>query len=1150
MPFSRSAATFSVGLSVLSIWAGAGECRGEEKIDFNRDIRPLLSQNCVACHGPDEEERKAALRLDTQEGAREDLGGYAALVPGKPEDSELLHRLVTEDEAERMPPKGKGPRFTPAQVDLIRRWIAQGGAYDKHWAYQAPGKSAPPAPRREGWAVNEVDRFLLARMEREGFTPSPEADRRTLARRLSLDLTGLPPTWAEVEAFEKDARPDAYEHFVEALLKKATFGEHWASQWLDLARYADSSGYPSDEPREIWGYRDWVIQALNRNLPFDRFTIEQIAGDLLPDPKDDQLIATAFHRNTMTQNEGGTSDEEFRIAAVVDRVNTTLAVWMGTTMACAQCHTHKYDPITHKEYFQVYAMLNQSADADRKDEAPVHAFHSPEQKQRKGSLEDEISRLEQRFRNPPAEWLKGLSAWDAEFPRGLAWSPLHPTQAKTDVPGGATIFGDGTVTLSQNAETAVHTVELPLPEGPLTALRLETRPVPGFGNFVLTKMGAEIVPPSSSPSPVARYVRVELPGKAKLLQLAEVEVFSGGTNAAKGAKASQSSQYDAASADRAVDGSTDGDYHKGSVAHSNQQDDPWWEVDLGSAKPIDRIVVWNRTDGGTGARLEGFRVTALAADRQPVWQSEKQPAPADKKELALGGPVPVAFAAAWADHEQPGFPAASLLKAPAKDNPGWAVGGAADRSHELSLLLKSPVTPAPGATLRVTLEQKSPHKKHVLGGFRLAATGEAGVSRLAALPPAVIQALSLPLEERDEPARRAVADHYVRQIARENAAERARLASLSKELEAIKPATVPIMRELADKDRRKTQIQLRGNWQSLGEEVHPAVPAVFNALPEGSPPNRLGFARWLVAKENPLTARVTVNRFWETIFGVGIVRTSEEFGSQGELPVHPELLDWLAVDFMEHGWDVKRLLKRLVMTRAYRQESRSTPEMNERDPENRFLARGPRFRPTGELLRDQALAAGGLLSPKMGGPSVRPLAPSLGLNTAFGRSNDWTVSPGEDRHRRSVYTEVRRNGPYASFSTFDAPNREVCTIRRGRTNTPLQAFVTLNDPVFIEASQALARRLAAETGGGDLTAKLRLAYRICLSREPDAVEIETLGRLHGESLALFRADAAAATRMATDPVGPVPEGSDAADLAAWTATASVILNLDECLMRR
>ncbi|MCW0219738.1 MAG: DUF1549 and DUF1553 domain-containing protein, partial [Prosthecobacter sp.] len=584
------------------------------------------------------------------------------------------------------------------------------------------------------------------------------------------------------------------------------------------------------QPREIWAYRDWVVKALNQNMPFDQFTIEQLAGDLLTKPTDDQLVATAFHRNTMTQNEGGTSDEEFRVAAVVDRVNTTFAVWMGTTMACAQCHTHKYDPLTHAEYFQIYDFLNQSADADKKDESPLHELITPELGRQRQQWKQELAKLEAQFAKAPETWFTGYDAW------------------------------------------------------------LKT-----------------------------------------------------------------------------------------------------------------------------------------------------QPAIKDKK---------------------------------------------------------------------------------------------------------VTAALATPADKRTADQQKIIKDYYARYVAPEAKPERTRLSALNKDLARTKPVTVPVMMDLPVKDHRKTNIQLRGNWQAPGPEVSANTPAAFPPLPKDAPRNRLTLAQWLVSPENPLTARVTVNRLWESLFGYGIVRTSEEFGSQGELPVHPELLDWLAAEFMESGWDVKHLIRLMVTTQAYRQDSSSSAELNELDPDNRLLARGPRFRPTGELLRDQALAVSGLLSAKMGGPSVRPMAPNLGLTTAFGRSNDWTLSEGEDKHRRSLYTEMRRNSPYPSFSTFDAPNREVCTIRRGRTNTPLQAFVTLNDPVFIEANQALARRVI------NTSDKLGLMFKLCVSREPSAHERATLQTLYNEALTHFRQDAESALQMATEPLGPAPEKVDIPELAAWTTVANVVMNLDEFVMRR
>ncbi len=745
-------------------------------VDFNRDIRPILSNHCNACHGPDEKARKAKLRLDTLAGALD--GG--AITPGKPAASELVRRVKAADPDEVMPPPKTGKKLTPREVELLEAWVAGGANYAGHWAYTKPTRPPPPPVKTPGWPRTPVDHFIAAGLDRAGLAPQPEADRRTLARRLALDLTGLPPTVAEVEAFADDASPDAYERYVDALLAKPAFGEHWARLWLDLARYADSAGYADDPPRTIWPYRDWVIAAFNSNQPFDEFTVDQIAGDLRPAATDRQRVATAFHRNTLTNNEGGTSDEEFRSVAVVDRVNTTMSVWMGTSIACAQCHTHKYDPLTQTEYFKLYALFNNTADADRKDEAPT---------------------------------------------------------------------------------------------------------IPVENDFV------------------KRWRRVVLEAKLK---------------------------------------------------------------------------------------------TAPAADA----------------------------------------------------------------------------------------------------------------------------------------------------------------GALKRELSNLQPATVPVMAELPADKRRVTKLQYRGSYLDLGPVVTEGTPAVFPPLPAG-PPDRLALAKWLVSPDNPLTARVAVNRFWEALFGTGLVRTSEEFGSQGELPSHPELLDWLAVEFATPSaagakpWDVKRLLKLLATSAAYRQSGRVTADALAKDPDNRLLSRGARFRLPAETVRDQALFAAGLLTPKVGGPSVRPAQPTSGLSAAFGSSVDWQTSKNGDQYRRGVYTEWRRSNPYPSLATFDAPARDACTVRRGRTNTPLQALVTLNDPVYVEAAQALGRVMAATPG--DMAAKLDVGVRRVLSRPPTPAELARFTKLIEATRARYAAAPDQAAKLATVPLGPVPDGLKAvpaAELAAWTVAANVLLNLDEALMRR
>ncbi|VTR94976.1 cytochrome c-containing protein : Hypothetical conserved protein OS=uncultured planctomycete GN=HGMM_F22C11C13 PE=4 SV=1: PSCyt1: PSCyt2: PSD1 [Gemmata massiliana] len=751
------------------------------KIDFNRDVRPILSNYCFACHGPDEKTRKAKLRLDTREGAI-----AASVVPGKPDASELITRLTASpDDASVMPPPKTGKKLAPREVEILKQWVKDGATYSQHWAYVKPVR--PEVPSTKFPTTNAIDNFLFARLQAEKLSPTPEADRYTLARRVALDLTGLPPSAEEVEAFVNDKSPRAYEKFVDKLLAKPAFGEHWARMWLDLARYADSAGYADDPLRTIWKYRDYVIQSFNANKPFDQFTIEQLAGDMLPNATTEQRVATAFHRNTMTNNEGGTSDEEFRNAAVVDRVNTTFMVWMGTSMACAQCHTHKYDPLTQTEYFRSFAFFNNTEDADRADETPILPFWTDDLLAKKAALEKQVADLE----------------------------------------------------------------------------------------------------------------------------------------------------------------------------------------------------------------------------------------------AALKGKKP--------DEMKP---------------------------------------------------------------------------------------------------------------------ERDKLTALKKDLAAVKPLTsVPIMKELTGTARRKTKLQFRGNFMDLGDEVTEGTPAAFHAFPEKASRTRLEFAKWLVSAENPLTARVIANKFWEQIFGTGIVRTSEEFGAQGEQPSHPELLDWLATELVAQKWDVKQFLKLIVMSTAYRQSAKVSPELFERDPENRLLARGPRVRLSAEMIRDQALFASGLLSSKTLGPSVRPQQPNLGVSAAFGGSIDWQTSTGEDKYRRGLYTQWRRSNPYPSMSTFDAPNRDICIVRRARTNTPLQALVLMNDPVYTEAAQALARR-AIEKGGKTRAEKAAFVFRACLVRAPSEAEIERLVKLYEEAEAKFAKDAAKATQFATNPLGPLPKGVAVADAAAWTVVVNVIMNLDEMLMKR
>jgi hypothetical protein len=774
----------------------------ERTVDFVADVQPLLKNRCYACHGPKHQE--SGLRLHRRELAFRGGDGGPVIVPGKSAESRLIRYVAGLEADKLMPPDGEGERLSPEQVGILRAWIDQGAAWPAsadgavdgtlHWAYTRPQAPALPAVGNSGWPRNGLDYFVLARLERQELSPQPEADRARLLRRASLDLIGLPPTPAEVAEFQSDPRPDAYERAVDRLLASPRYGERWALPWLDLARYADTQGYEKDNRRTIWRYRDWVIEALNRDMPLDRFTLEQLAGDLLRDAGPGQLVATAFHRNTMTNTEGGTDNEEFRVAAVVDRVNTTMQVWMGTTFNCCQCHSHKYDPFTQREYYALIAILNQTEDNDESNESPTLPTPTRAEAEAMKNLRDQIARLEEEIQQ----------------------------QAAKENDGG------------------------------------DTKP-----------------DPASSP-----------------------------------------------------------------------------------------------------------------------------------------------------------------------------------RAEEL--------------------------------------------------------------------------------------------AQLKKQLAEFKPTTTPILRELPPSKQRKTHVMIRGNFLDKGDEVSPDVPAVLHPFPEKSPRDRAGLSRWLVCEENPLTARVMVNRHWEQFFGVGLVESSEDFGTQGTPPSHPELLDFLAMEFTRSGWSFKSLHRLIVTSATYRQSSRVPAELAERDPNNRLLARGPRVRLGAETVRDQALAAAGLLSSKFNGPSVMPPQPE-GIWQVVYSGDKWQTSTGEDRYRRGLYTFWRRTSPYPAMVAFDAPSREFCVVRRSRTNTPLQALVTLNDPAFVEAARGVAVRAMREGGARD---EDRAAYlfRLCLARAAGEFEQARLVELYRSELAHYRQNAAAANILAGNEKSP-PANLDAAELAAWTVVANVVLNLDETLTK-
>ncbi len=665
----------AIGSMVAALGVGVNRSATAADVDFDRDIKPVLSRNCFQCHGFDPAQRKGGthgLRLDNAAGATEDLGsGTAAIVPGHPEKSELVERITSQDPDEQMPLKASGKKLTPHEIVLLTDWIKQGAKYSQHWSYVKPVRPPLPAIADKAWPKNPIDYFILARLEKELLKPSPEADRNTLIRRVSLDVTGLPPTPAEVVEFVADKSPEAYEHLVDRLLAKPAYGERWAQAWLDLARYADSAGYANDPERKIWLYRDYVIRSFNANKPFDQFTIEQIAGDLLPKPTDDQLIATAFHRNTMTNNEGGTNHEEFRNVAIIDRVNTTMAVWMGTTINCAQCHNHKFDPITHEEYFRFFAFFNNTDDANRGDESPLLSVYSDEQKQQRARDEEKIAELRQSLARSNPELAAAQAKWEQAFPAELNWSRLAPTSAKSQSGVAGMVAVDGAVRIPASAKPGTITIEAPLTGSAIRALRLEllpdeTRNVKEPGRppgpletknksvFVVTRVTATLNPPSGA-AVKGRFVRIELPGKAKFLSLAEVQAFHGAENVALRGEAKQSSTDFGGDARLAIDGNTNGQYEAAkSTSHTALSDNPWWEVDLKSEQSLDRIVVWNRTDGGLGSRLANFRVLVLNDKHQPVWQQVVAAPPMPSAELSLSGRREIEFTTAVADDSRAG----------------------------------------------------------------------------------------------------------------------------------------------------------------------------------------------------------------------------------------------------------------------------------------------------------------------------------------------------------------------------------------------------------------------------------------------------------------------------------------------------------------
>lgn len=929
-------------------------------ISFNQQIRPLLAEHCLKCHSGVKEAGGLNLQFREQalQGGKSDL---PAIVPGQPDKSEFIVRLTTDDDDDRMPKKADP--LSREQIAMFKQWIAEGARWEEHWAYEPPTATG-----------RSIDSIVQTRLKQERLALAPEADRRTLARRTALDIIGLPPSPEEVDAFLSDKSPHAYERWVDRLLASPAYGERWAAVWLDLARYADSKGYEKDGFRDMWRYRDWVIDAFNRDLPYDQFLVEQLGGDLLPNPDDEQIIATAFHRNTPENDEGGTDDEEFRTYAVLDRLNTTFDALQGTTMSCVQCHGHPYDPFVHREYYELMAFFNNAADADRTDSAPTRKFYTRTDTDTAAALEKNISAAQQKLDAVLAapENRQAFDEWLREIRPPENFMPLRKLNISST---------DGTYRVQKDGR-----VRLEGPVPPHTTITVEGAATPGVT-------------------------------RALVLALAP---------------------------DRSLPGRGPG-----------------------------------ASDGGGNFILTHIRATLLGAD---------------------GAELPLSIGSARASHEQRGWPIAEALKAGPGANGegegGWAIAGGTGKPQTATFVFAEPADIPAGATLRVVLECENEHwAQHVLGSFRLATSREQATEKFDILPKDLREFIAREPTAWTADERAKIERHFF-------AAHKPTLAPLYESLDrdraalaALPTCDLPIMQELPPEKARVTRIFHRGNWMDQTDVVQPATPKILNPWREEYPRDRLGFARWMTDGDNPLTARVQVNRVWEQLFGAGLVETLEDFGTQGDQPVYQELLDELAVRFQsEMKWSQKALLREIVLSRVYRQASAAPAKLLERDPSNRLLARGPRFRLSSEQLRDQALAVAGILSGKMFGPPVMPYQPpGMWLTPYDGR--DWKNSEGEDSRRRALYTFIRRSATYPSFVTFDAPNREFCQVRRLRTNTPLQSLDLLNNPVFFEAAQALARRMETE-GGTDINVQLSRGFLLATQRLPRADELAVLKKLH------------------------------------------------------
>ncbi len=1186
-------AVLSTG-ALISHAKDTGQDGSDQPIDFQRDVRPILTSHCFKCHGPDDQARKAKLRLDVRELAIAPAkSGDHAVVPGKPESSALVKRIFSSDEDELMPPPETKRALSSAQKEILKRWIAAGAEYTPHWSFVPTKQNPPPQVKQADWPRNTIDYFILSRLEKEGLKPTPAANKYTLVRRLYLDLIGLPPTPEEVNAFVSDDFSGAYEKLVDQLLASPHYGERWARRWLDLARYADTNGYEKDRRRSIWPYRDWVINALNADMPFDQFTIEQLAGDMLPGATPQQRIATGFHRNTMLNEEGGIDPLEFRFHSVVDRVNTTATTWLGLTMGCAQCHTHKFDPIQQKEYYQFMAFLNNS-------DEPEMDVPTADIERRRYDLEKTITTLV------------------ADLPNRFPVEEIHwrtPAQATVSSTAGATVekLDDGSIRFSgQSSETDTYTWGFDTEPEKIIAFQLEVLSDPALpktghgrsseGDAMLSEITIAASPRndpnqtqtvkfskakadfSANNKPVGQAIDgkpdtgwlVKKAPSATAIRIATFTLeeplgFGDGTRWTVRLD-QQAGQHQTLGRVRLSFGTRIEDKRPVEIRRRDyleRQFNAWlksqrsrlvrWTVlrptEATSNSPLLTILDDNsvlasgdQTKSDTydlkfRADLRGItaiRVEALPDERLPKHGPGRVYYEGSSGDFTLteftamaeGKPVP--FKGASHSFANGQFTAEAAIDG----NPqtGWSIDGGQGRSHNAVFNLATPLRTAEELRLKMRFER---HYAAGLGRLRIAATTSPNLVEALDVPLDIQELLIPSVEERTAAQRQRLLEYFVT-VAPELADERQEIDKVRKQMPQI--STTLVMTERPSGNPRATHVHKRGEFLQPLDRIEPGVPAFLHSLPTAGPRNRLTFARWLVDPSNPLVGRVVMNRHWAAFFGTGLVRTIEDFGFQGELPTHPELLEWLAVELVNQGWSIKKMHRLIVTSATYQQSSSVTAQLIEKDPRNKLLARGPHVRFEAELIRDFALQVSGLYSPKLGGPSVfPPQPPGVTTEGAYGPL-EWKVSEGPDRYRRGLYTFSKRTAPYAMFTTFDAPTGEACLARREVSNTPLQSLTMLNDSVIVEAAQAMGRAATARHGD-DETGAAGLFQR-CLSRPPEKEELAMLIQFYRSQKKRFEAKELEAATVAGSTEG------EANERAAWTLVARALLNLDETITKR